>query len=92
MNICSALKIVNQNLLDLIQCIHLLEPVEVETRAEYVRLEENPFILSEEVSRCTGVVTAHDLHQYRNRFHSIKLQQSLGVWLDILMDIDKGGS
>ena len=54
------------------------------------RLVEETFVITDESKkRLTGVITAHDLSQYTNRFYGINLKESVDVWLDILINVNK---
>lgn len=55
---------------------------------DYVHLQPQSFVLSDKIEYYTNVVTAHKLSQYKNRLYSIKLKESIDVWLDILIQED----
>lgn len=89
MDICSAYQIINSSVLKVAKSVNVLTvPVE-EEEVEFIRLEESPIKISEEIKRHTKVVTAHNLFEYKNSFHSIKLSKSSGTLLDHLLKIDE---
>lgn len=90
MDICLAYKTINKTTLDVAKSLNVLQEVKVEEKRDFIRLEESTFVLSEETDRYSQVVSAHDLHQYKNRFYSIRLEEDMSCWLDILLSIDKG--
>lgn len=68
----------------------LTSPI-VEPKIAPVRLVENPFILTQSTSNaCKSVAEVYDLRQYRNQFHSIKLENNVDSWLLELLKIDEG--
>lgn len=66
--------------------LDLVGPIEKDVA--YVHLKEQPFELSDEVEYYTKVVTAHKLSQYQNRIHTIRLEEDVETWLDILIMSD----
>lgn len=70
-----------------VSSLELVEPPE--KRVAFVRLEKQPFELSEDIEYYTNVVTAHKLTQYRNKIHNIKLEEDVKTWLDVLVVNDK---
>ena len=89
MDIIDAYTLIDRAVLAVAKSINILNEVEDEKRTDYVRLEENPFVLTEDIKRVCQVVTAHDLREYRNKFHSIKLEEAATSWLQLLLQIDE---
>jgi len=85
MDIYTAFSSVNKAVLDVIHSLNFLQPVKNVEKPKYVRLEETPFILTEEISTTCQIITAHDLHQYRNKYYKIKLQDDVRSWRQQLM-------
>lgn len=89
MDIFTAYSAINKSVLEVLYSLNKLKPVEEYLKPDFIRLEETPFILTEETAVNTQVVTAHDLQQYKNSFHSIRLQADVHTWLQELLKIDE---
>lgn len=69
--------------------INILDTVEdAPEPVAYIKLKEQPFIVSEDVEYFTKVVTAHKLTQYRNKIHTVSLEEDIETWLDALIEED----
>lgn len=88
MELLGVYSIINKTLLDTIDSINILEKVEEPKVNNYIHLVDEPFILSENIERFSKVVTAHKLSQYVNKIHSVKLDDDITTWLDLLVDSD----
>lgn len=78
-----------QSILSIGRSINILDTVDGTTEpVAYVKLKEQPFIVSEEVEYFTNVVTAHKLSQYKNKIHTITLEENIETWLDALIEDD----
>lgn len=89
MDIYTAYAVLDKQISNVIDALNILDPIPDPVKPDYVRLEESPFILTEEAKRCCDVVTAHDLNQYKSRFHSIRMEDDVRTWLDKLLEIDE---
>lgn len=78
-------KIYFNMLYEVINSITILHPIKTDKPVRYVRLEENMFILTEEIQKPAQVVTAHRLSQYINNKYSVRLDNSVECWLDWLI-------
>lgn len=87
MDIIDSYAIINKSVLEVMRAVNRLEEVPTQKKKEYIRLQENPFTLSKETERDSQIVTAHDLNQYKVRFHSIRLENKVESWLQILLSI-----
>lgn len=90
MDSIDAYRVINKSVLSVALSLNALEEVKEEKKQQYIRLEEAAFVLTEETNRYCQVVSAHDLHQYKNKFHSISLKEKFECWIDVLLSIDKG--
>ena len=91
MDIYSAYAVLGKSVLEVLDSTNRLNTVEEPKVERIVRLKENPFVLTEETERvCASVITAHNLSDYRNSFHSIKLKHQTDSWLLALLDMTKG--
>lgn len=82
MNPLQVKKVYFNTLSNVINSLVLVTPPDAEKNVRYIRLEENPFVLSTEVDQHTQVVTAHKLSQYLNPKYSVRLDESVECWLD----------
>lgn len=85
-NWITAYQIINRAVLAVSSELITLEQLEVETKSNYVRLDESPISISEtrkQLDAC--VVLAHDLTQYVNKFYAINLQEDTSIWIDYLI-------
>lgn len=90
MELISAYSILNASMLKVAESLNILQKVKESDKVPYIRLKSNPYVMSSNTVRCCQVVSAHDLREYRNKFHTIQLKESFNSWLDILLSIDKG--
>ena len=90
-NVLDAYAIVNQSILQVCKDTNTLNLyMEEKPAPPPYRLTEQPFeITDEDRQRLTGVITAHNLIQYTNRFYGIQLKEYIDVWLDILINVNK---
>lgn len=90
MDIITAFRIINHDVLDVIKATNILNEVasKKEDKPAFVRLKESPYILTEKTAYHSQVVTAHDLRQYRKRFNTTVLRNADATWLDALLKID----
>lgn len=88
MDILSVYSVINGTLLDTLESINILDKVEQPKTNNYVHLEEEPFVLSENIERYSKVVTAHKLSQYVNKITTVKLDDDITTWLDWLIEPD----
>lgn len=91
MDIYSAYGMINKSLLDVVSSVNRLTPVSDPEVVESIRVEESDFVISEEIEARCQVVTAHNLYQYKNQFHSMHMQEDIYSLLEDLLDIDRGG-
>jgi len=89
MDIYSSYVEINRCIIGVLDSLNSIHPVVEEEQVDYVRLIESPFIVTDSVKRACDLVSAHDLNEYRNRFYSIKLEDSASSWLLDLLNIDK---
>lgn len=82
-------KSINEDTLAVVKSLNILHVVDIPSEPAYVSLSEAEFVLTEQTKRCTGVATAHDLSQYRNRFRSIRLNDNYKVFMDLSIAIRK---
>lgn len=80
---------INNSTIELIESFNPIAPPEIKERISYVRLEENPFHLTDETAAVRDLVTAHKLKQYKNRFKTIKLEENIEVKLDKLLAVHR---
>lgn len=80
--------VINKTLLDTLDSINILDKVEEPKVNNYIHLVDEPFVLSENIERFAKVVTAHKLSQYVNRIISVKLEDDITTWLDLLIESD----
>ena len=78
----------NKHLLTVAKSINPIVSLRDDKPIAYIRMEERPYVLTEETKRVCQVVTAHNLSQYRNKFYSIKVEEEIVTWLDKLLQID----
>ena len=82
--------ILNMGLEEVGRSINLLNVAEEQkTYVPQLTLEPALYEITEAVRRSTAAVTAHDLSQYRNQSHTIRLQENVSTWLDELLEIDR---
>ena len=86
MEISRAFAAIDRSLVDVAKSINVLSYPPEEKPRKYLRLEDSAYVLTEEVKTMCQVVTAHNLQQYRNEFHSIKLEDDVTCWLDYLLE------
>lgn len=80
----------NRGLEEVGRSINFLNVVkEQEVYVPQLTMEPTLYEITEAVRRSTAAVTAHDLSQYRNQSHTIRLQEDVSTWLDELLDIDR---
>lgn len=85
-DIIDAYRSINKSVLRVADDLVPLSVMEVDTQPTAVRLEEAVFSIAETQRRLdAGVVVAHELSQYQNKFYSITLETSNVVWLDYLV-------
>lgn len=91
MDLISAYQVINQSTLAVVQSLNTLNVVEERQSkpAEYIRVKENPFNLTDGVKQHAQVAAAHNLNQYKNQFHSIKLEEEADSWLLHLLKVDE---
>ncbi len=83
----SAMKVINRSLIDVVDALNPLTPVEYEVEAAPYRMVEKPQVLAvEQQQRVTSIITAHNIAQYSNKFHSVALKEDVECWLDWLLD------
>lgn len=80
--------VINKTLIDTLDSVNILDKVEESKVNGYIHLVEEPFVLSANIERHTKIVTAHKLSQYVNKIHSVKLEDDIETWLDLLIDSD----
>jgi hypothetical protein len=91
MDIYTAYRILDSQLIKVLDSVNMLETVKEPDKVKLLRIQENPFVLSEESERINrSVLTAHDINQYKNQVHVISLQENVHSWLEKLLEIDKG--
>lgn len=86
-DIYSAYKILNSSVADLADQINKLEPAEdVRANSDYVRLEEEDFLVTERGKRLASKLTAaYDLSAYRKNFYVIESSVEANSLLEQLM-------
>lgn len=89
MDIYAAYGVMNKSLAEIVRALNVLEPVKEEVVVDTLRVEESPPVLTQAVVTAGKVVTAHNLHQYKNDFHRLRLDDDISVVLDELLAIDK---
>lgn len=78
--------IMNKSLVDVLDSMCILTLHQEPEPKKYVRLEDSAYTLTEDVAVTCQVVTAHNIQQYKNSFHSIKLEDDIDSWLSIMED------
>lgn len=87
-DIFKSYQILNGSILKVCDDMVVLEQLESDEKKYQIRLEENTFSIADRRDRLnSGVVVAHDLAQYVNKFYSITLDSDNVVWLDYLINI-----
>lgn len=88
MDLLGVYSVINATLINTLDSINILDKVEQPKTNHYVHLEEEPFILSENIERYSKVVTAHKLSQYVNKITTVKLEDDIVTWFDLLIEND----
>lgn len=83
----AARKILNKSLLDVINSLNVLEPVEdVKKPVDLLRVTEADFYITERGKRLgTGVAAAYNLNNFRRSFYNIELQDTTNTLFDLLI-------
>lgn len=82
-------RILNETLLKVADDLTPLYEFEEAPKVAPYRLQENLYAITEErQERLCGVITAHNLEQYGNKFYSIALREDVYTWLDWLLEVD----
>jgi len=89
MDLYTAYSAVNKSVLNVAKSVNAIKEPSMEKPKVYTRIKENPVVLTEDTRLTCQIVTAHDLQQYRNTFHNVKLRENVGSWLRNLLSIDK---
>jgi len=82
-------KALNKSLLRMLDDTNVLTEVKIEKKLPHVRLEVNPFVVSEETKRVASVAAAHNLQQYKLRKYTISLRPNVTSWLVELLKVDE---
>lgn len=82
-------RIILGSVLEVIQSIIPLEEAPEVAKSDFIRLVESPFELTDSIKRGCAAITAHNLDQYRNPYHSIRLKDDIEIDLDCLLAIDE---
>ena len=91
MNIVDAYRAINQSTLELLKSTSKLSSPILKEEKTFARLEESPFVLTEETKKTyKSVVNAHKIQQYRVQFHSVRLRENVDSWFLDLLRIDEG--
>ncbi|MCI9050700.1 MAG: hypothetical protein HFI05_02060 [Lachnospiraceae bacterium] len=90
MDLISAYCILNVGMLKVAKSLNILQEVKESEKIPYIKLKPNPYVISTNTIRYCQVISAHDLNQYKNKFHTIQLKENFNSWLDVLLSIDKG--
>lgn len=88
MDIYTSYGILNGGLLEVLDSVNVLNEIPDPEKEDYVRLVENPFVLTQDTKRNLSAVTAHNLYQYTNKFYSMELKDEASTWLEELLSID----
>ena len=83
---CTSYKILNKHLLDIAKSITRLQPVVEEEPVAYLRLQEVRTPISVSYERVCASVVAHDLIEYKNKYHAFQLEENVFTWLDNLLN------
>lgn len=89
MDIFAAYQTLDRQVENVLQSINKITLIPDPIKPDYIRLEESPFVLTDEAKRCSEVVTAHDINQYKNEFHSFKLVDDIDCWLYYILKVDE---
>lgn len=89
MDVCTAYSILDAQILEVAKSINVLNEAPTPTAVSQIRLEEVPFVVTDEIKRNCAAVTAHNLEQYKNVQHSIKLKEDVTSWIDVLLEVDE---
>lgn len=83
----TARKILNEALLDVINSLNVLDPVEdVEKHEDMLRVTEADFYITERGKRLnTGVASAYNLNSFKRSFYNIELQSATNTLFDMLI-------
>lgn len=88
-DVMDAYSILNKSVLNVLNDLVILDSYDFEDKPVQIRLEESAVPISEVHSRLdNGVVVAHNLNHYVNRFYSIFLDSSEVVLLDYLINVN----
>ena len=89
MDIFTAYGALNKSVINVVKSLNMLEPVKEEVKVDMLRVEESPFLLTQDIVAAGKVVTAHNLHQYKNSFHKLDMEEDVHSLLEDLLEIDK---
>lgn len=90
MDLISAYSAINKSTIGVVDSINSIKIVEKEKSVPQMRLRENTFVMTENIKRSLGAITAHNIEQYKNKFTTIKLEEEAYSWLLELLKIDEG--
>lgn len=86
MNTVEALSQMNKFVLRVMDSMNVLEVVQVPKPVDYVRIEESEYVVSEEDKLMQrALLTAHDINQYKNEYHSLDLMQNEESWFSKML-------
>ena len=90
MNICVWNRVLNEGILKIIEDTNILVPVIEDRKEPPIRLKEDSLpSASVATSRFSALVTAHNLSQYKNKIHSIRLEEDdMDDWFGALLNFD----
>lgn len=89
MDIYSAFGAIDRSVLQVVKSLISLEPVKEEEQVDMIRVTESPLVLTKDIMVTGKVVTAHNLHQYKNNFYKLKVTENIECLLDDLLEIDE---
>lgn len=88
MDVYSAYSAINKSVLNVVRSIVAMEPVKEEEKIDVIRVKESPLVLTKDIMVAGKVVTAHNLHQYKNNFYKLSIENNIECLLDDLLEID----
>lgn len=87
-DIITGYSILNKQLLQVAKEMNVLSQIVLKEKPIQVQVKEVPYTISDKFERLGPTVVAHDLSQYINRFHSIRLDSEETCMLDDLCDFN----
>lgn len=81
-----ALSILNKSVVDVIDSVTRITPLEFEEKEEAIRLDEAVINVAESMKITRPAVVAHKLDQYYNKFYTLHVDEVMPAPIDILIN------